>query len=225
MSQSVQVEEQGDTSSCRSSIQQPVSKQSKLYEEICVFCEKTKDLQGTKTREALIQCVDLHADSIIKRAAVSKNDGSIMTIVSREVIAAEACYHKPCYHDDTKNVQGVNAKSQAYESLFTKTKTGLFQNQRVVRIAELYTLFTSFLKSQEVVEVEVKESTRTHFRRNLEGEFRDTPDFEDLYGNKHVFAIPHSLSRLDLAKLAMEKCACASPFKQCQRYFKDHRPP
>lgn len=225
MSQSVQVEEQGDTSSRRSSIQQPVSKQSKLYEEICVFCEKTKDLQGTKTREALIQCVDLHADSIIKRAAVSKNDGSIMTIVSREVIAAEACYHKSCYHDDTKNVQGVNAKSQAYESLFTKTKTGLFQNQRVVRIAELYTLSTSFLKSQEVVEVEVKESTRTHFRRNLEGEFRDTPDFEDLYGNKHVFAIPHSLSRLDLAKLAMEKCDCASPFKQCQRYFKDHRPP
>lgn len=68
------------------------------------FCEKTKDLQGTKTREALIQCVDLHADSIIKRAVVSKNDGSIMTIVSREVIAAEACYHKSCYHDDTKNV-------------------------------------------------------------------------------------------------------------------------
>ena len=135
-----------------------------------------------------------------------------MTIVSREVIAAEACYHKSCYHDDTKNVQGVKAKSQAYESLFTKTKTGLFQNQRVVRIAELYTLFTSFLRSQEVVEVEVKESTRTHFRRNLEGEFRDTPDFEDL-------------SRLDLAKLAMEKCDCASPFKQCQRYFKDHRPP
>lgn len=104
MSQSVQVEEQGDTSSRRSSIRQPVSKQSKLYEEICVFCEKTKDLQGTKTREALIQCVDLHADSIIKRAAVSKNEGSIMTIVSREVIAAEACYHKSCYHDDTKNV-------------------------------------------------------------------------------------------------------------------------
>lgn len=81
MSQSVQVEEQGDTSSRRSSIR-----------------------RSSKTREALIQCVDLHADSIIKRAAVSKNDGSIMTIVSREVIAAEACYHKSCYHDDTKNV-------------------------------------------------------------------------------------------------------------------------
>lgn len=78
------------------------------------FVKRLKTFKEQKL-EALIQCVDLHADSIIKRAAVSKNDGSIMTIVSREVIAAEACYHKSCYHDDTKNVQGgVNAKSQAY---------------------------------------------------------------------------------------------------------------
>ena len=48
--------------------------------------------------------------------------------------------------------------------------------------------------------MEIKESTRTHFRRKLEGKFRGTLDFEDLSGNKRVFVIPHSLSRLDLAK-------------------------
>ena len=62
-------------------------------------------------------------------------------------------------------------------------------------MVELYTLFTSFLKSQGVTEI--KESTRTHFRRKLEGEFRETLDFEDLFGNKRVFVIPRSLSRLE----------------------------
>ena len=76
-------------------------------------------------------------------------------------------------------------------------------------MVELYTLFTSFLKSQGVKEI--KESTRTHFRRNLEGEFRDTLDFEDLIsGNKRIFVIPRSLSRLDLAKQVMESCDCSS---------------
>ena len=67
--------------------------QSRVYERICVFCGKTKYLKGAKTREALIQCVDLHADSTIRRAAVGKNDPRILAIVTRELVAAEAFYH------------------------------------------------------------------------------------------------------------------------------------
>ena len=53
LSQSViQVEQQGDTSSRRSSIWQPVTTQSRVFERICVFCEKAKYLKATKTREA-----------------------------------------------------------------------------------------------------------------------------------------------------------------------------
>ena len=108
LSQSViQVEEQEDTSSRRSSIRQPVTTQSRVFERICVFCEKAKYLKGTKTREALIQCVDLRADSTIRRAAVGKNDPRILAIVTRELVAAEACYHKSCYRDYTRNVQGA----------------------------------------------------------------------------------------------------------------------
>ncbi|CAH3131725.1 unnamed protein product, partial [Porites lobata] len=210
LSQSViQVEEQGDTSSRRSSIRQPVTTQSRVFERICVFCEKAKYLKGTKTREAPIQCVDLCADSTIRRAAVGKNDPRILAIVTRELVAAEACYHKSCYRDYTRNIQGaVSSESQAYENFFTYIETRLLQNPRIVRMVELYTLFTSFLKSQGVKEI--KESTRTHFRRNLEGEFRDTLDFEDLSGNKRIFVIPRSLSRLDLAKQVMESCDCSS---------------
>lgn len=74
-------------------------------ERICVFCRKTKYLKETKTREALIQCVDLRADNTIKRAAVGKNNPQILAIVMRELVAAEACYHKSCYCDNTQNVQ------------------------------------------------------------------------------------------------------------------------
>ena len=52
-----------------------------------MFCEKSKYLKGTKTRETLIQCVDLRADQTIGRAATSKNDPRILAIVSRELVA------------------------------------------------------------------------------------------------------------------------------------------
>ena len=76
-----------------------------VFERICVFCEKAKYLKGTKTRVALIQSVDLRVDSTIRRAAVGKNDPRILAIVTREIVAAEACYHKSCYRDYTRNVK------------------------------------------------------------------------------------------------------------------------
>ena len=81
--------------------------QSRVFERICVFCEKAKYLKGTKTREALIQCVDLRVDSTIRRAAVGRNDPRTLAIVIRELVAAEACHHKSCYRDYTRNVQGA----------------------------------------------------------------------------------------------------------------------
>ena len=56
---------------------------------------------------ALIQSVDLRVDSTIRRATVGKNDPRILAIVTGELVAAEACYHKSCYRDYTRNVQGA----------------------------------------------------------------------------------------------------------------------
>lgn len=141
--------------------------------------------KGAKTREALIQCVDLRADNKIWRGASSKNNSRILAIVTREPVAREACHHKACYRDYTRNCKELlavgmgkrkiclkytNAESQAYEMLFTYIKTYLLQNPRIVRMAELYTMFTSFFNSQGT---EIKAFTRTHFWRKLEGQFRD----------------------------------------------------
>ena len=67
--------------------------QSRVFERICVFCEKAKYLKGTKPREALIQSVDLRVDSTIRRAAVAKNDPRILAIVTRELVVAERIYY------------------------------------------------------------------------------------------------------------------------------------
>ena len=74
-----------------------------------MFCEKAKYLKATKTREALIQSIDLHVDSTIRRAAAGKNDPRILAIVTREFIEAEACYHKSCYRDYTRNFKELLA--------------------------------------------------------------------------------------------------------------------
>ena len=95
------------------------------------------------------------------------------------------------------------AELQGYGKLFNYIRTNLLQNPRIVRLSELSALFTSFVNSQG--ELEIPESTRIHFRRSLEKEFRDAIDFEDLYGNNRIFAIPRNLSRLDLAKQVTEK--------------------
>ena len=54
-----------------------------------------------------IQCVELHTKSTVRRAAEGKNNPRILAIITRELVAAEACYHKSCYRDYTQNVQGT----------------------------------------------------------------------------------------------------------------------
>ena len=38
---------------------------------------------------------------------MGKNDPRILAIVTRELVAAEACYHKSCYPSYTRNLQGA----------------------------------------------------------------------------------------------------------------------
>lgn len=75
---------------------------SRIYEEICIFCEKkSKYLRSSRNRERLIQCTDLRADDCIRTTSIAKGDTRIIAIVSRELVAAEACYHRSCYPDYT----------------------------------------------------------------------------------------------------------------------------
>lgn len=70
---------------------------SRIYDAQCIFCERSKYLKGTQTREGLIKYVDLRSDEAIRRAALEKNDTRMIGVVSRELVAAEAPYHRSCY--------------------------------------------------------------------------------------------------------------------------------
>jgi len=50
----------------------------------------------------LIQCVDLRADTSIKKAAIAAGDSRIIGLASRDLVAAEARYHGQCYRDYTR---------------------------------------------------------------------------------------------------------------------------
>ena len=78
---------------------------STTYERTCIFCNKeSKYGKGKQTRERLIQCADLRSDQTIRNIATAKHDTKILAIVSRELVAAEACYHKSCYRNYTRPV-------------------------------------------------------------------------------------------------------------------------
>ena len=123
-------DKQQPTPAKRTSISQSPTN-STTYEHVCIFCEeKSKYLKGTKNREPLVQCRDLIADHSIQKSAMEKKDSRILAIESREVVAAEACYHRTCYKGYTRaeasptvSPEGcvpdeyANLESEAYQML------------------------------------------------------------------------------------------------------------
>lgn len=164
------------TDSRRIFIRQPTAIPSRIYQRVCIFCEKDKYTRNSRTREELIQCVDMSVDETIRKAAEGKNDHRMLAVVSREL--AKACYHKSCFRNYTRNIpvngdkkedseytEYSRAELQGFEKLFDYIRADLLQNPRIVRLSELYALFTSFVNSQG--ELEIPESTTTRFRRSL----------------------------------------------------------
>ena len=85
-----------------SSIREPPTK-STTYKRVCIFCDKvSKYAKGKDVRGKLIQCIDLRADENIRKTALANNDSKLLAIVSRDLVAAEACYHGTCYRGYTR---------------------------------------------------------------------------------------------------------------------------
>ena len=73
---------------------------SRVYEAVCIFCDKnSKYRKREKSRENLVKCVDLRADGKIRKVSIEKGDRKIIALVSRELVAAEAHYHRSGYKE------------------------------------------------------------------------------------------------------------------------------
>jgi hypothetical protein len=112
---------------------QPTRSLSTVYADKCIFCDKVnKYVKGSHTREKLIQCVDMRADNTIRETAAylvtqprSEDDrimdDRILAATSRELVAAEAHYHKSCYKDYTRSrLLQRNTRISSEYSVFLK---------------------------------------------------------------------------------------------------------
>ena len=151
------------------------------------FCEKksNKYIKRSHSREPLIQASELRAEEKVRAVATIKMDNKILAATSRELVAAEAHYHKTCYRDYTReyysqpsNKSGTvedgdqtyaDVEHDAYQMLFANIRDDLFPNPRVLTMVELTASLVLYMKSHGVEEVQV--STKKHIRRKLQGEF------------------------------------------------------
>ena len=97
------------------------------------YSVKRSILREPEIGEPLEQCRDLRADHSIRKSAMEKKDGRILAIASREIVTAEACYHRTCYKSYTRaeaspagasdgcgeSLEGeyANLESEAYQML------------------------------------------------------------------------------------------------------------
>ena len=182
------------------------------YKTICIFCnKKSKYAKGKNTREKLVQCYDLRSDQTIRNIALANHDAKILAIVSRELVAAEACYHRSCNKVYTRPLKECTTcagpaedeeyniiESKAYEKLFDYIRSNVLDNPRLVRLTEISQQMVLFM--QDLGAKVIKESAKTHLRRKLETEFKSLLQFEDLLENNRLFVVPENLPRIQLAK-------------------------
>ena len=134
-------------------------------------------------REKLIQCIDLRADENIRKTALAKNDSKLLAIVSRDLVAAEACYHGTCYRGYTRPKPETGTfstlsftsqddkyactESALHEKLFDYIRNNVLAvTPNLIGLTDLTQTMISYMTDLGIKET--KESFRTHLCRKLE---------------------------------------------------------
>ena len=63
----------GDGAACSSKRLCRRSSESRVYDAVCIFCNKVKFQKGSKSREKLTQAVQLRADKTLRECAIQNN--------------------------------------------------------------------------------------------------------------------------------------------------------
>lgn len=183
---------------------------SRVYEHICIFCKKkNKYPHGSQSTELLTQSRELRSDDKIRNAAMTKLDGDIIAITSRDLVAAEAHYHKSCYRNYTRvekrssidealtsDTRYQIAVQNSYVMLYDYIRQNLFPQPHVMKLTMLTDRLVDFMCTNGYTNDDLKQHTKQHIRRKLESEFGDTLHFtSDANGRLLVF--PDNLSMND----------------------------
>lgn len=208
-------DEQKDEQPRHSKRQRTSDTSSRVYDKKCIFCEKqSKYTKGSKTRERLIQALDLRADTRIRDAATKKSDVRILSVTSRDIVAAEAHYHASCYKAYVKEQQVMDKINEQTEDdaarvdLYRYIRSDLFSKPRIIPLSDLISKLESLLREKGV---DISESTKNNLSRNLKSEFGKTLHF--LTHKRRVYIFPNTLTTdaiacdyLDLKSELAELC-------------------
>ena len=105
------VDEESNENTTAKRLCRRTSTEARVYEPVCIFCNKVKFMKNPKSREKLIQAVQLRADHALRQCAILNEDSRIVAITSRDIVATEAHYHASCYKSYT------NIKTKEHDHL------------------------------------------------------------------------------------------------------------
>ena len=178
---------------------------SRTYADKCIFCDKTSKY----AKKPLVMCKELRADAKVRNVATKKLDSNILAIVSRDIVAAEAHFHRSCYRMYTRDAEQGDADEEeeedeydvavrnSYRELFQFIRMELFLDPKVMMMTEVASILLASLESFGVDRVQ--DSTKKHIRRTLEQEFGESLHIiQDNNGKLLVY--PDSLTIQELVR-------------------------
>lgn len=184
---------------------------SRVYQLKCIFCERPK--YANCTQEKLVKATQVRVDQTLRQIATARCDEKILAITSRDIVAAEAHYHRSCYRDYTRPAQqrhpeksepGDDDEYDAFSDLFHFIRTDVLDSQVVITVIKLTKKLESFLQTRGPEKL--RESTTKDLRRKLESEFGSTLDiFPDEKGKLLVMPANLDIKETVKAKILFEK--------------------
>ena len=208
-------EEEGNGSTAKKRPSRRSTTDTRLYDPVCIFCNKEQYLKETRSREKLIKAVQLRADETLRRCAIIKEDSNIIAVTSRDIVAAEAHYHISCYKSYTnlsrlkksepKESGEVDesddsyfsykvAEIEAYENLFSHIRDKIFTEGQIVPVAQLTQMLEGFMSTKcETLRL----SAKKNIRRRLEAEFGESIQIISNVSGK-LLLVPNTLSLKDV---------------------------
>ena len=157
-------------------------------------------------------------------------DSRLLALLSRELTAAEAHYHRSCYRQYTKvsstsaevskqNKNTIdepydNAEAAAMVKLFKYIRNDIFVNKSIIGFSKLNERLKAFMLESGIDEL--KPSTSKHLRRKLENEFKDTLHMIQTEFNK-VVVYSDNLTRDELALICYNLEKEVTVLRHCPR--------
>ena len=200
------------SSNIRSSNRNSSSSQRRECEKLpfsCIFCQKTKRVRGTETKEKLNLCVEFRADKLIKEACLLQNNPRIAALCNDDLIAKEAAYHKSCYQDFTRivtaNKSGTIEEENedeldiSFDAVQDFIKV-MIENPDIVDYKLVTDIFEDELQKSNMTDEYIK-NAKKNLRRKIE---RNIPKVNYINVKRKLFIYPDSLDKAGIITMYLE---------------------